>query len=180
MRLASLTVAGGCALHSSDCACAESLAPQPRDGAGPGGRRARLVIGRTGRRAPGLATRARDPQPGGGIPGKTLLGLWTGLRGARFRSPLLLRVAVPAAFPRSFSRGCAIWVARPRAPPPLPPPGSLRFHQGKGFSSDVARPEVVGPVRLPAVNASLAFCGRKRAVWKQARSESIRPSLHVQ
>lgn len=65
MRLASLTVAGGCALHSSHCACAESLAPQPRDGAGPGGRRARLVIGRTGRRAPGLGyARARSSARG--------------------------------------------------------------------------------------------------------------------
>lgn len=90
-----------------------------------------------------------------------MLGLWTGLRGARFRSPLLLRVAVPAAFPSSSPGTCTTWVARPRAPPPRPPPGSLRFHHRKGFSLDVAGPEVVGPVRLPAGERLLSF------LWSQ-------------
>lgn len=106
MRLASLSGAGGCAPYGSECACAEGRGPQPRGGAGPGGRRARLVIGRTGRRASGLGSaRAAAHPPRGGVRGKTTLGLRTGLRGARFRSPLPLGVAVPAAFQSTFLRG---------------------------------------------------------------------------
>lgn len=137
---------------------------------GRGGRRARLVIGRTGRRAPGLGYARAAASLGVASMEKTMLGPWRGLRGARFRSPLPLGVAVPAAFPSSFPSGD--WgrggyhlgnAPESTAFSRRSPPGRLRFPHRKGFSSsDVAGPEAAGPA------------------WPPAGSESMRMSLHKQ
>lgn len=86
--------------------------------------------------------RARDPQLWGGNQEKTTLGLWTGLRGARFRSPLLLQVVMPASFPSSFSRGLHHLGSAPEStapapapwPPPLTPPQGLFLGRGRAGS----------------------------------------------
>lgn len=170
MRLASLTVAGGCALSNSDYACAEAHEPQPRGGAGPGGRRVRLVIGRTGRRAPGLghalkaarlkvASKAKNSVRPLGRPERGALPLATSYEGC-------CASRLPKQLPLGEGRGVHPLGNGPESTAPArPPPGSLRFHNSRDFSSDVAGPEAAGPVWLPAGERFLSFLW---SVWKPA------------
>lgn len=135
---------------------------------GRGGRRAQLVIGRAGRRAPELGYARAAASRGVTSMEKTMLGPWRGLRGARL---LPLGVAVPAAFPSSFPGGdwgrggyhlgcapesTALWRRSP--------PGRLRFPHRKGFSSsDVAGPEAAGPAWLPAGSESMQVSLHKQS-----------------
>lgn len=166
MRLASLTVAGGCALSNSDYACAEAHEPQPRGGAGPGGRRARLVIGRTGLHAPRLGYALRAASLGVVSKAKNNVRPLEGPDGGALPLATSYEDCSASRLPKQLPlgeekavRGGIFWVMRPRAPPP----GSLRFHNSRGFSSDVAEPEAAGPVRLPAGERFLSFLW---SVWK--------------
>lgn len=171
-RLASSAAAGGCALSGSGRAPAHGAGSRRREAGRGGAGRARLVIGRLGRRAPGFSCAhagGRGEGEGGGWRPREDGTRPPNRPEGGARSPAASLRGLPS---RATSLGMGLGRGSAPASPASAPAKAAapRVHHGGGFSSDVAGPEAAGPARLPGGGVQEGgLLGRRRGGSRPGR-----------